>query len=87
MNVECEEASNAISICKGFGVDIKEVSTGWSSAKVVVDMAGKLSKEMREKIENAEPELEYWIYKGSPHNQADEGFKCNRCGTVVSFKK
>ena len=87
MIIECKAINNAISICRGLGIDVQDASAGWSNAKVVVDMEGKLSAEMKEQIQKAEPDLEYWSYNGSPHNQPDEGFKCQRCGAVISFKK
>lgn len=87
MIIECKEINSAISICRGFGINVQRTSAGWSNAKVVVDMDGKLSKEIKEHVQKAEPELEYWSYKGSPHNQPDEGFRCKHCGAVISFKK
>jgi hypothetical protein len=83
----CKEIDKAINVCRHHGLPVKEITSGWSEARTVVEISGRLTQQVKDDILAAVPELEYWTYKGSPHNSPDEGFICRRCSVVISFCK
>lgn len=85
MNSICPEINIAIKLALDSGNGIKEKSEGWSKAKQVFFMEKKLTQELKDKIQNTVPKLEYWKDSGSPHNEPDEGFFCNECTVGISF--
>ncbi len=85
MNSICPEINLAINLALSDGNEIKERSEGWSKAKQVIMMKGKLTAEMRDSIKKSVPKLEYWVESGSPQNDPEEGFFCNECSVGLSF--
>ncbi len=87
MTVNCPQVASALRILKRSGIDVLEVSQGWSNVKEDYRMKNALSSELKDMICNEEPSLEYWEYSGSPHNSPDEGFVCKEHSVSISFPR
>jgi hypothetical protein len=85
MKVNCPQVSCALEILKESGNEILEVTQGWSNVKEDLRMKHVLTVELKDRILLKEPDLEYWSYKGSPHNTPDEGFLCKQHSISISF--
>lgn len=85
MNSICPEINIAIKLAVEFGNSVKESTEGWSKAKQVIYMQKKLDPILKNKIEKEINKLRFRSYKGSPHNEPDEGFICDECKVVISF--
>lgn len=85
MKINCPQISYALKILEGSGNEILEVTQGWSNVKEDIRMKHGLTADLKDRILHKEPGLEYWSYKGSPHNSADEGFVCKQHSVSISF--
>lgn len=53
--------------------------------KLVAWMHDPLTNELKANIDALKLRLEYWYFKGVPHNPGASGYKCNDCNVVVTF--
>ena len=53
--------------------------------KLVAWMYDPLTNELKAKIDALNLKLEYWTFKGVPHNPGASGYTCNDCNVVVAF--
>ncbi len=51
----------------------------------IIFMYDPLTSEVKKQIGAQCGDLEYWAWKGSPHNPSTEGYTCNQCSTVLVF--
>ncbi|KKP37589.1 MAG: hypothetical protein UR27_C0004G0002 [Candidatus Peregrinibacteria bacterium GW2011_GWA2_33_10] len=85
MKINCPQIVFVLDFLKVNGNEIAEVSDGWSNVKEDIRMKLELSSSAKEKIKLEQPDLEYWSYRGSPHNSPDEGFICHEHNVSISF--
>lgn len=85
MLTDCPHISSILKLLELSGNEVEEITGGWSNVTQDLRMKFPLTLVLKEKILVKEPSLEYWKYKGSPHNAADEGFKCKIHRVSISF--
>ncbi|RZM80135.1 hypothetical protein C3B51_13240 [Pseudoalteromonas rubra] len=85
MNLLCEHIQKVVDISKQHGVDVLEVSDGWTKIKQVVHMKSGLTSELKKEIEEQQLCLRYWSSPKTPHNAGDEGFTCDACKVGITF--
>lgn len=81
--VESEAVRWVVETAVSDGNGVAEIAE-WSEA-LVVHMKGPLRPTLKEKAQARYPDLAYFSFDGSPHNEADEGFKDGRF--AVSFPR
>lgn len=85
MKITSEAIFEAVQIAEREGLVRIEVSKGWTKARQVVHMGGRLSASIREQIERELPELRYWKAGRTPQNSGTEGYICEKDGVGLAF--
>lgn len=85
MQIKCPEIISALNFLKDSGNKVLEAAEGWTNIDLDIRLTEPLTASMRNQIATEFPNLTYWEYKGSPHNQAGEGFVCKKHKISLTF--
>lgn len=86
MTTGCNRIDQVIKLATEAGNPIfyfPEVADG--DSRLVVWMCDPLTNELSLKIDSLSLGLEYWTFKGVPHNPGASGYKCADCNVVLAF--
>ncbi len=87
MKVKCPEVRSIIDIFLKDGNEVVSMTDAWSNLDVEILMSKALPDELRRRVVEECPDLQYWSYNGSPHNAPSEGFLCKKHKASITFPK
>lgn len=76
--------NEAIEASKAFGIDVQEMSEGWSKIKQVVHMTSPAPSELISAISSI-PQLRRWDTPATPHDASACGFTDDETLVAITF--
>lgn len=85
MTETCSHIEPLYSQARSLGCSVKEISSGWSEARLVVHILQPLPTDLRSASGGVAAPVRYYSSPRTPYNPADEGFYCTDCKVDLSF--
>ncbi len=85
MTETCSHIEPIYGQARSLGCSVKEISRGWSEARLVVHFSQHMPPNLRPASGSIAAPVRYYSSPRTPHNPADEGFYCTDCKVGLSF--